>query len=203
VSNAFPGGLIPSNGLAEAVQPDPTTTYFGSVDTITLGGVLMPGKWTLQPGGKDFGYQIQKGWGLSGAFANPTGEELAEADFLIELWASYQRFQMRQVTSGLLLQAMWRPSGTSSSKALGISHPELKAVGVTSVLVKRLPWFTDAGKGRWTGTIRFLQWRPPVTAPPRPNQAIPEPAPPKPTATDNQQVEIQQNDAIIKGLLGK
>ncbi|HLK38682.1 MAG TPA: hypothetical protein VKU41_18090, partial [Polyangiaceae bacterium] len=57
-----------------------------AVDTITINGVQAPGQWVLQPGGKVYGWQQQKGYALSGATLNPTCDELIEAPFLVRLW---------------------------------------------------------------------------------------------------------------------
>ena len=137
LNRALGQSLSPSsNGLQFAVGPDATRTTFPAVNTITLAGQMMPGQWVLADATKVFGWQEQNGFGLSGAFAFPTGDELVHAKFTVSVWTSVDFSAFREVRKTLLKKPVFTVGGTLSSKALGIDHPELKAMGVTAVVVK-------------------------------------------------------------------
>lgn len=182
-----------SNGLIPAVGPDATRTTFPAVNTITLAGQTMPGQWVLSDASKVFGWQEQKGFGLSGAFAFPTGDELVHAKFTVSIWTSVDFAAFREVRKSLLKKPVFTVGGTLTSKALGIDHPELKAMGVTAVVVKSVSAMVNDGTGLWTCSVEFLQWRKPVLALPKPSTVIPDAPPPQPTAQDAQDIEIQQH----------
>jgi hypothetical protein len=176
--------------LLDAVGPNPLQTAFPAVNTITLAGQTMPGLWVLKEAPKEFGWQVQKAFGLSGAFVFPIGDEIVAPKFEISIWRSADYAVFREVRKTLLKKPVFTVGGTLSSKALGIYHPELKDLGVEAVVVKLVTPMVNDGTGLWQGTVQFYQWRKPVLAPPKPSTKIPDVAPPQPTATDAQQVEI-------------
>jgi hypothetical protein len=190
--------------LQDAVFPDPTVSSFPSVNTISLAGQVMAGKWELVDAQKVFGWQIQKGFGLSGAFAFPIGDELVVPKFLVTIWKQFDFLQFREQRKLLLKKPVFSVGGTLTSKALGVTHPELKALGVTDVVVKSLgPMVNDLEKGGlWTCTVEFLQWRKPILALPRPAGTIPDNGPPQPTAVDAQDKELQALRAERAALAG-
>jgi hypothetical protein len=142
----------------------------------------MPGQWILQAGAKIFGWQEQKGWFLTGASLRPTGDPLVSFSFLVKFWDvrdwnSFQQFRTKYLTRPVF-------TGASVNYAIGIIHPELNFHGVTQVVPAETPFFTNNGKGLWTGTVKFLQYRKPVAALESPAAAIPGAAPPTPSAND-------------------
>jgi hypothetical protein len=176
-----------------------------AVDSIVVNGATAPGQWVLQPGYKEFGWQIQQGFALSGATVFPKGDELMVAPFLIKLWdmafpAQYQAFV--QFRSLYLKKAVFGLPGGLGAYALGISHPELNALGGTSWVVKKVPWLTNNGKGLWTGTCEFLQYRKPQPALNKPNATIPGAAKAVPKAADALQQQILDNAAKIAAARG-
>jgi hypothetical protein len=194
------GGVV--NGLIAPVAPDPTSTAFPAVNTIMLAGQEMPGSWVLNDADKVFGWQVQKAFGLSGATVFPIGDEIVAPKFTVSLWTTAQMLVFREVRKVLLKKPVFSVGATTTSKALGIDHPELKALGVTAVVVKRITPIINDGTGLWSCTVEFYQWRKPVLAPPKPSTAIPDAAPPQPTAQDNQDIEIQRLRAE-RAALGK
>lgn len=175
---------------------------FPAVDTIAIGSVPAPGQWILQPCYKVFGWQIQKGWGQSGATVFPIGDEVVVAPFLIRLWdaADYPLFV--NFAAQFLKKAVISVAGGVSNFALGISHPELARLGVTSVVVQKSPALTNNGRGLWTGTCEFLQYRVPAAALGKPNATIPGASVPVPKASDKLQQQIQDNAAKIAAARG-
>ncbi len=176
-------------------------TSFPVVDTFTIASIRMPGKWTLLDAKKKFGWQIQQGYGLSGAFVFPKGDELIVPKFRGEFWDSGDFFAYKQVQKRLLVKGLVTLGILAA--ALGIDHPELKALGVTSVVVLELGPAIQAEGGLWVVTVDFLQYRAPLPVPPKPKTVIPDVTPPVPTAQGLQQIELQKLQAQAKALLKK
>jgi hypothetical protein len=165
----------------------PFAPGFPSVDSISINGVPAPGQWILQPCQKVFGWQIQQGYALSGATVFPKGDELVVAPFLIRLWdpADYPLFV--EFAARFLKKPVFSIGLTTF--AIGLYHPELIRLGVRAVVVQKEPALTNNGKGLWTGTAEFLQYRKPVIAAGKPKAAIPAAAqlPNAPLSADAQQ----------------
>jgi len=172
---------------------------FPSVDTISINGVPAPGQWILQATQKVFGWQVQQGYALSGATVAPKGDELVVAPFLVKLWRPQDFDSFRLFRSRFLKKAVFSVGG-QASYALGIVHPELAELGVTSVVVAKAPVMTNNGKGLWSGTCEFLQYRKPAPAPAKPNAAIPGHAVPKPVAKTEQQRILEERRQTLHNL---
>lgn len=195
------GNLIETaRGVALAVGPDPKRTEFPYAYSITLAGDLMPGKWTLKEAPKKFGWQIQKGFGLSGAFVAFMGDELIVPKFEIELWASddCRRFKLLRKTK--LNKAVLFIQGALTTAAMGIDHPELKALGCGAVVVGQVGPLLLQSAGEFHTEVTFIQWRPRVVAAATPQQKTPDKGQPKPQALDAQDLQIQTNQARIDQL---
>lgn len=164
---------------------------FPAQDTITIASAPAPGKWTLQKADKEYGWQIRKGFGNSGATVVPTGDELVEPEFLVEFWDPEDWVLFQPFRALYLKKALVGVPGSPSSMALGIDHPELKAQGCTSVVVRKVSIFKNDGFGVWSGTVLFLQYRPPQLALSKPAAAIPDVGTPRPTAQDALEAQIQ------------
>jgi len=178
--------------LSDTVAPNPTVTAFPQVDTISLAGQTMPGRWLLVDATKVFGWQIQKGNFLSWATLLPTGDEIVAAKFEVWIWKQSDFAIFREVRKVLLKKPVFSQGGTLTSSAMGIDHPELKALGVTAVVVKSISPMVNDEFGTWRGTVEFYQWRRPKPAPPKPSTTIPDVVKPAPTAQDLQDVELQK-----------
>ncbi len=168
-----------------------SSLVFPAVDTITVAGGPAPGKWTLVRGSKVYGWQERKGFGQSGATVVPTGDELVKPEFHVEFfdpkdWLLFQAFRAQY-----LKKALVGVPGAPGALALGIDHPELKALGCTSVVVQEVEAFKNDGFGVWAGNIKFLQYRPPQLALSKPDSAIPDLISPRPTAQDALEAKIQ------------
>jgi hypothetical protein len=182
----------------------PLPTQFPAVDTITIAGVQPVGKWTLTRASKVYGWQIQKGYALSGATVFPIGDELVKPRFLVELWdGAVQWPAFRLFRSKFLKKALVSVGGAAPSYALGIDHPELKDLGVTSVVVLEINPVLNDGYGLWSTEIEFLQYRKPQPALSKPLAAIPDAAPPVPTAQNNAERELQKAAAQFQSLAGQ
>lgn len=166
-------------------------TSFPMVDSFTIAGIPMPGRWTLTDAKKKFGWQIQMAYGLSGAVVIPSGDPLVVAKFKGEFWdagdyAIYKDVRKKFLNRGLLV------IGGAVACAMGIQHPELKAMGLDAVVVLEIGPAIDAGTGLWVVTIDFLQYRPPLPVVPKPARKTPDVPPTVPTAKGLQQLEQQK-----------
>lgn len=178
--------------LQDAVAPDATRTAFPAVNSITLAGQVMAGRWILVEANKVFGWQVQKAFGLSGAFLFPIGDDLVAPKFEAQIWTDADMRRFSQQRKLLLKKPVFTVGGTLTSKALGIAHPELKALGVTSVVVKSVGALVNDGTGMWTCHVEFFQWRKPILALPKPSTSIPDTAKAQPTAQDGADLELQR-----------
>lgn len=162
---------------------------FPGVETIVLAGERMWGQWQLQPGAKVYGWQEQQGFALSGATLRITGDPLVHATFLVRFFRpqDWQNFQSQRAR---LLKKPVFSVATKTNYAMGIQYPELNAVGVTSVVVGKNPWFCNTGKGLWVGQVEFIQYRPAIAAIESPRATIPSVAAPSPAAADQVEAEI-------------
>lgn len=160
--------------LIEALRPNVAVTHLPSVNTFTIAGFTLPGKWILDSAPKKFGWQIQQGYGLSGAVVFPKGDELVVAKFKGQIWTDRQKVDFDIIRKRLLIKPTYAGGSNLSVNALGIDHPELKALGVTAVVVGEITPLKDAGGGLWECTLDLLQYRPPLPVPPPPSQIIPD-----------------------------
>lgn len=166
-------------------MPFPTNNFF------ILGGARCPGKATLVSATKIYGWEIRKGNALTGATVVPTGDELVEAKFLVEVWSAEDYIGWLQFAAKFLSNAIQKLPGTTSSKAMRILHQQLNGppLNVTEVVAKAVNPLANDGYGLWSGEIVFLQYRRPRAALPRPNGTI-DATGGRPTAEDKQDVQI-------------
>jgi len=172
---------------------------FPATDSIILGGDRIPGVWHLLPGQKEFGWQEQAGTGLSGATLKLTGDPLVKFSFLVQFfneadWDAFQPYRAKYFK-----KPVPAPAGSTKTFALAIQHPELHAVGVDAVVLRKIPWFTNTGKGNWVGNVEFSQYRAPIPVKESPRAKIPSVAKKPPVA---QTALEQENAAKLKQLLG-
>lgn len=192
-------GAFSIPGLSDAVGPVPAITPFPAVDSVTICGLVLPGRWTLSSADKEFGYQIQEGNFLTGATVLPKGDPLVVAKFKGVLWQADQVQAFKTIRSSYLTRPVF---GTGPfTAALGVDHPELKALGVKSVVVQRITPLIDEGGGYWTCELTLLQYRKPRPAMAAPKQEIPGVTSPTPKPKDQLDRDIQgaqgQRDALM------
>lgn len=170
-------GLFSIPGLSDAAGPNPLVTSFPAVDTFTIVGLKMPGKWTLLDAPKVFGWQIQQGFGLSGATVFPIADELVVAKFRGEMWESPDYEVYKQIRKNILVKPVFSVGGALIAGALGIDHPELAALGVKAVVLKEIrPTIQEEG-GLWVAHVDFLQYRPPLPIAKKPTFVVPDTGP--------------------------
>ena len=192
-------------GMSDAVQPAPLVTAFPTVDTFTIANIPMPGRWTLLEAARKFGWQIRKGYALSGAQVFHIGDELVVARFRGEFFSSSDFAIWKQVRKQIYRKPVFAPpgGGVLFTAAMGIDHPELKALGVNNVVTLEVHAARQEEGGLWSQHIDFLEYYPPIPAVKRPVVTIPDVAAPTPTAKNMFDLEIQKAEAQIAFLGGK
>ncbi len=172
-------------------------------DTITIGGLPAPGKWTLLRAPKKFGWDVKKAYATSGATIVATGDELIVARFLVEIWTvtDYLAFQLFRSTY-LKKSLVAIPGGGLTGVAIGIGHPELKGLGAVNFVPQEVNPLVNDGFGVGMAEVEFLQFYPPkpVLGGGKPVAAIPDASPPGPTAENQVDVELQIAEAQLQGL---
>ena len=171
---------------------------FPATDSLVLGGDRLPGVWHLQPGTKEYGWQEQKGIGLTGATLRLVGDPLADAVFMVSFfreidWDAFQPFRAKYFKKPVVTQ------GTKANYAIAIQHPELHAYGIDAVVLHKVPYFTNDGKGRWFGQVHFKQYRAPKPALESPRAKLPSVSKKPPVA---QTALEQENAKKLQQLLG-
>lgn len=214
---------VPPQYLQPYAQPDPTRTSFPvptlyqfevpgtgatNFESFNLAGLPMPGQWLLTDCEPVSGWQIQQGFGLSGATVLPIGDPLTKCTFAIKIWTNADAVLYRQLLKTTLRKPAYSVPGTPVSAGMGIDHPSLLDVGIDTVVVwSRTPLFSplvaSGGKGAWTARVVFLQYKAPVPAIPKPSQKIPDKAPPMPSAEDAADLETQKLQAQVAAAGGK
>lgn len=174
---------------------------FPAQDTIILGVDRMPGVWWLLPGAKEFGWQIQQATGFTGASVIPIGDPLVECSFVVKFFRTADWDAFRPLREKYLKKPVYNTS-TRATAAIGIKHKELNALGVTVVVPKKSPFFTQVGKNLWVGQVDFLQYRPPVLAKEAPRNAYAPETGAQPSAADVVDQATDTNDASITGARG-
>jgi hypothetical protein len=184
-------------GLSDAAGPNPLVTSFPAVDTFTIASFKMPGKWTLLDAPKVFAWPVYAGYGLAGAVLGPPGEPLIVAKFRGEMWEPADYALYKEIRRAILVKPVFSLGGALLSAALGISHPELNALGVKSVVMAEIRPTIQEDTGLWVAHVDFLQYRPPLPALPRPKVEIPPIAPPNPTPKNALEIEADKLNAQI------
>jgi hypothetical protein len=204
-------------GMLDAVAPDPSKTYFpapklvrqegnGIVsvsESFNLSGTLLPGQWLLVDCEREFGWQIRAGNFLTGATVVPIGDPLLVAVFKIRIWTNVDAQYFRKLLKTVLRKPVGLSPFSTTSAAHGIDQPQLVDLGVKNVVVKSItplmnPLVESGGRGAWTSTCKFLEYRPPIAALPTPSTVYPDKAPPTPSATDNIAKENAALAATVK-----
>jgi len=194
MSNTGINGALGTTSLSLAVGPDPTVTAFPCVNTFSLGGSTLPGQWLLHDCKKMFGWQIQMGYGLSGAFLLPKGDPLVVAKFHGKFWAHSDYLIYKQLRKTLLVKPVAFIGGGVTTAALGINHPELNDLGVHAVVIGEIDATIqrENGAGLWEARIDLIQYRPYVAPPKAPTQKI--------SATGAPAIANSANSVVIANL---
>ncbi len=176
---------------------------FPAVDTVVIGNDEMPGQWLLQSTKREFLWQKQQGYGLNGARLLFTGLQNVEFSFLARFWDPKDWAAFNNKYRSKYFSAAVVALGAQKGYALGITHPELNAIGVKSAVLKSTPVFTNNGRGLYSALVEFIEFRgPPQIAQESPDAALPNAGPPTPSSADNAVSETALHDNQLRGARG-
>ena len=184
--------LFDAPGLASAAMP--------WADTITIGGAPAPGKWTLLRAPRQFEWDVRKGYAMSGATTVPIGTKILVARFLVEVWDPKDFLAFSAFRKVFLAAPLVSVAGSPIGLALGIDHPELKAMGATSFGVQEVNPLLNDGFGVGMAEVEFIEYKKPGPAPSKADAAIPDTAAPVPTAKTQVQIELQKALAVLAAM---
>lgn len=166
---------------------------------IVLGPMQSPGVAFVRDLDSPRNWDVQQGYGLSGATVVYKGAGLSKFRVDVDLWLP-EHFVLWNAFATILAPPKPGPAGF----ALGIKHPIVNGPphGITEVVVADVSEPVQSDLGRWRYTIAFLQYRKPKLALARPIAAIPAAAASQPTAQNAAELEIQQLKAQATALGG-
>ncbi len=172
-------------------------TGFPQQPYIVLGALQSPGVATVRGLNSPRNWNVQQGWGFTGATAVYGGKGLAEFEVDIDLWEP-EHFIEWNLFAQILAPPLPGPAGL----ALGILHPIVNGPphGVHAVVVKDVSQPVQSDTGLWTYTLKFLEYRKPIPALARPIAAIPAVGVPGPTAQNLADAELVAKGAQFAAL---
>jgi hypothetical protein len=138
---------------------------------VVLGPARTPGVAKCRGANSPRNWDVQQGWGFSGAVVYFHGTGLAKFEVDVFLWKPEQFLEWKLFANVLRPP----PPGSKGPTALGISHPavNMPPLNITEVVVEDCTQFEQGPTGLWSCTIKLLQYRKPLPAVARPIAAIP------------------------------
>lgn len=198
MSNSFNPNLL--NGGSPLWSP----AFPGQdLDTFTIGTDRTPGQCTLKKAPNLQKWQVRDGNALSGATVVPMGEDVNDVEFDLYFWDIPDQLDAWKVFAAKWLKkAVVTSPGGQGSLALTIGYPILAMppISVTKVVYVSCTELQVDDYDGYSCTVTFKKWRPPMLAPSRPSATIPSAQNPQPTAQDQAQALIQQQQGQISGL---
>lgn len=164
--------------------------YAFDLNYVTVNGVASPGRARIQGAGAEYNWEIRQGYGLSGATVVFRGRALSAPTLYIDMWTP-DHFVEWEVFKKLLEP----PKPLGMPLALGISHPLLDDLGISSLVVKKRGQIEINPNGIWTAPIELLEYRKPIPRIVKPRGAVPAAdagASPAKTEADKALVEAQK-----------
>jgi hypothetical protein len=157
-----------------------------------------PGLAKVRGAGTPRNWDVQKGYGISGAFCVYTGAGLAEFSIDVFLWLNSHWPEWDNFAK--LLE---KPTKAVRPRALSITHPLLTKppIRITQAVVKDVSQFEyNESTQLWACEIKFLQFKAPAPILSKPKASIPGGAPATPTAQDEYEKKILQMMDQVKNL---
>ena len=127
-------------------------------DVIILAGQRSPGVCKIGRPKREEGWDEQKPKGTDGAETVPTGRPLAKFGVEFKVWIEDDVDGFAEWETFAKLCTL--PVKKGAEKALDIYHPQLAAIGVSSVVVKAWSAPEPDGKGGGVAFVDFLEYRP-------------------------------------------
>lgn len=166
---------------------------------IILGALASPGVATIRDLDLPRKWDVQNGYGFTGAVAVYNGTGLARFKVDIDLWLP-EHFLEWNLFATILAPPLPGPAGF----ALGIQHPIVNGPphNIRAVVVENVSQPVQSDTGKWTYTLSLLQYRKPMRALSRPIANIPAAGVAAPTAQSAAELKMQALAAQAKALGG-
>lgn len=164
------------------------------------GGLKTPGVCEIVGLSSPRNWNIQQGYGLSGATTIYAGTAAVKFKIVVKMWRSLD-FVQWELLARLHLA---KPPPFIKPLALGVSHPQLTTPphNISEIVIEDVEGPTQDDDGLWIATIHCLEWKKPLPALGKPLAAIPAANVAAPTAQDAADKEIAAKVATLKGLAG-
>ena len=148
------------------------------LNTVTVNGIPSPGRATITGAAIPWNYDVQQGYGLSGAFTVFRGRGVAKFTLTIEMW------DRLHFLAWPIFVKMLEPPKPGIKLVVQMGHPILSQQDIKAVAIESLGAPERQSNGIWKVTIGCIEWRPPLPALVKPRGAIPgvvkgNPIPPK------------------------
>lgn len=138
-------------------------------NTVKVKGVASPGRARISMASIPYNWDIQEGYGLSGASMTFKGRGLVKFTLYIDLWAP-EHFIAWQLWMVLI-----RPPSTSVPLVVEMGHPVLSMLDVKAVAVLSLGQPERQSNGMWTVRIDCIEYREQQKSLVKPRGSIPSP----------------------------
>lgn len=124
-----------------------------------LAGVLSPGVCEVSGFARSWDWDVKKAKGASGASATLQGEALAKGKIKFSLWLP-EHFESWASFRELLVRGQQQ----KKIEAVDVLYPSINDLGIFSLVVEEMGQLTREGKGLYSITVSFLEYRPPKAA---------------------------------------
>lgn len=125
-------------------------------DVVVIGGMVTPGIARVGDPTASFKWDVKSGPGTDGGTTTYQGIPPRQFAVELDLWRPEH---FRQLDA---LRATIAPMARKGDPpAYDIAHPALFDLGIKSVVVEDFSPVRPKGKGLWSATIKFLEYRPP------------------------------------------
>lgn len=148
-----------------------------------------PGVAKVRPPNSPRNWNVQQGWGFTGATMIYTGAGLAEFDIDIFLWEPFH-WPLWDIFATAVLGKPKPPFGLGA--AMGVQHPKLNMQpwSIKSVVIKDVTGWDVSPTGLYACSLKCQEYKKPLAALARPLEATPANAEAVPTAQSAAEVEM-------------
>lgn len=128
-----------------------------SWDTVTIGGISLPGVVELPASGRKYDWDKKKGKGAAGATTTLTNLPPAEFTVRVKLWQPDHFVS----DDAMLLLITYAPEKGLPVIARDVYHPALSQLGISSCVAEEIGTIEHLGEGLFQREIKFIEYKPP------------------------------------------
>ncbi len=165
-------------------------------EKLVVAGELSPGVCDVTGFARSWDWDVKKAKGASGSSATLQGEPLAKGKVEFLLWLP-EHFDSWNAFRELLVRGQQQ----KKIEALDVLHPVLTDLGIFSLVVEEIGQVTRKGRGLYSITVQFLEYRPPKSAGGSPNGSVGQKWKAGPGADGNPTTAQSQQDKELEVLL--